>query len=58
MKNRWYFSLKLNHGDTVTLSYTGITSVILFKLSVSVVKKIKLKHHRKTKSRLALGETA
>jgi len=33
------FEIKLNHGDTVTLSYTGIISVFLCELSGSVVKK-------------------
>jgi len=33
------FGIKLNHRDTVTLSYTGIISVFLFELSGSVVKK-------------------
>ena len=32
--------IQLNHGDTVTLSYTGITSMSFRKRSVPVVKKV------------------
>ena len=34
-----YVKRKLNHGDTVTLSYTGVISVFLREPSAAVVKK-------------------